>query len=159
MRIANLQSMLLPAVLLLAVGQSGAQCSNQTLHGRYEFTITGQILTPPPAAGSVSGVAITKFDGAGSLTQVDHVVHNGTLPVEDWRPGTGSYSINSDCTGWMTIESQPTDPADTSPELKLYIVVTKDGREIRTVVSGSPTAPPFSANITSTGVRSGSTEW
>lgn len=155
MRIANLQSMLLPAVLLLAVGHSAAQCSNQTLHGRYEFTITGQILTPPPAAGPVSGVAITEFDRAGSLTQVDHVVHNGTLPVEDWRPGSGSYSINSDCTGWMTIGSQPTDPADTSPELKLFIVVTKDGREIRTVVSGSPTAPPFSANITSTGVRSG----
>lgn len=159
MRIANVQSMLLPAVLLFASGQLGAQCSNQTLHGSYEFTITGQILAPAPAAGPVSGVAITEFDGAGSLKQVDHVVHNGTLPVEDWRPGTGSYSINSDCTGWMTIDSQPTDPADGSPELKLYIVVTKDSREIRTVVSGSPTVPPFTANITSIGVRSGPAEW
>jgi hypothetical protein len=159
MRVANLQSMLLSSVLLFSSAQSGAQCSNQTLHGRYEFTITGQILTPPPAAGPVSGVAITEFDGAGHLNQVDHVVHNGTPPVEDWRPGNGSYFINSDCTGWMTIESQPTDPADNSPELKLYIVVTKDSHEIRTVVSGSPTMPASSANITSTGVRSGPAEW
>lgn len=159
MKFANVQSMLLSSVLLFASGQLSAQCSNETLHGRYAFTVTGQILAPAPAAGLVSGVAITEFDGAGGLRQVDHVVHNGTAPVEDWRPGLGSYSINSDCTGWMTINPQPTNPADASPELKLYIVVTKDSREIRTVVSGSPTVPPFAANITSIGVRSGPPEW
>lgn len=58
-------------------------------------------------------------------------------------PGGGSYFLNSDCTGWMTIDPQPTDPVDASPELKLYIVVAKDSHEIRTVISGSPTPSPF----------------
>jgi hypothetical protein len=106
----------------------------------------------------VSGVAKTDFDGKGNLTQVDHVVHNGTVPVEDWRPAIGSYSINPDCTGWMTFTPQPADPADAGPELKLYIVVLKSGNEIRTVVSGSPTTPPFTSNITSFGVRLTSAE-
>jgi hypothetical protein len=53
----------------------------------------------------------------------------------------------------MTIDAQPTVAADASPELKLYIVVAKDGSEIHTVVSGSPTVPPFTASITSVGVR------
>jgi hypothetical protein len=158
MIIPNLKWLLLTVVLLPAAVQSRAQCSNATLRGTYVFTLTGQILAPPPVAGSVSGVAQTDFDGKGNLTQLDHVVHNGAVPVEDWRPSIGTYSISPDCTGWMTLIPQPADPADASPELKLYIVVTRDGQLIRTVVSGSPTAPPFTANITSVGVRSTSAE-
>jgi hypothetical protein len=151
MRIAGVSWAVLTTALVCVAGQLNAQCSNELLHGRYAFTITGEILAP--AAGSVSGVAMTEFDGNGILKQVDHVVHNGVVPVEDWRPAMGSYSLNSDCTGWMTIDPQPTDPADASPKLKLYIVVTQDGHEIRTVVSGSPSAPAFTASITSVGVR------
>jgi len=38
-------------------------CSNETLRGDYAFTITGQILAPSPAAGTVAGVTWTHFDG------------------------------------------------------------------------------------------------
>ena len=130
-----------------------AQCSDATLHGHYAFTITGQILTPAPAAGLISGVAMTEFDGQGNLTQVDHVLHNGIPPQEEWRPGSGAYHVNPDCTGSMTITQMPTNPADASPELQLAIVVSDDGKLIRTVVSGSPTVPVLSAAITSTGTR------
>jgi hypothetical protein len=159
MKIANLKWMMLTPVLLFAAGSAWAECSNDMLHGKYAFTLTGQILAPALSAGPVSGVAETQFDGAGNLTQVDHVVHNGIVPAEDWRPAVGSYSINSDCTGWMTIHPEPTNPADGGPDLKLYIVVTRDADEIHTVVSGSPTAPPFASNITSVGIRSDSREW
>lgn len=145
------------AVLLLAV-HAQAACSNSTLHGKYAFTVTGQIWSPPPAAGSVSGVAMTTFYGDGSGKQVDHVIHGGVVPVEAWRPATITYSVNPDCTGWMTITAQPTESADASPELKLYIVVTRDGSQVDTVVSGSPTVPVFTANITSIGVRQGHPE-
>ncbi|MBV9039339.1 MAG: hypothetical protein JO182_32955 [Acidobacteriaceae bacterium] len=145
--------MLAAASVTLTVGNAREACSNATLRGRYAFVITGQILAPPPAAGPVTGVALAEFFGNGTLKQVDHVVHNGVLPAEDWRPAQGSYSINEDCTGWMTISPEPTNPADNGPELKLFIVVTEDGQEIRTVVSGSPNTPPFQANITSTAVR------
>lgn len=130
-----------------------AQCSNATLRGHYAFTVTGQILAPPPAAGPITGVAMTEFDGKGSFTQVDHVVHNGVPPQEEWRPGSGTYHVNPDCTGTMTITQHPTIPADGSPELELYIVVGDNGNEIRTVVSGSPTVPPFAAAITSIGTK------
>ena len=145
--------MMLALIALAGITYANAECSNDTLHGRYAFNLTGQILAPAVSAGPVAGGAMTVFDGNGSLSQIDHVVHNGVLPAEEWRPAIGSYSINSDCTGWMTINPQPTEPSDNSPELKLYIVVARDGHEIRTVVSGSPTAPPFSAVITSIGVR------
>jgi hypothetical protein len=128
-------------------------CSNETLRGDYAFTITGQILAPPPAAGLVAGVAWTHFDGHGNMKQVDHVIHNGVAPVEEWRPGSGPYQVNPDCTGYFTISPMPTDPADGSPELKLFFVLANDGHEIRTVVSGSPSVPPFTAEITSIGTR------
>jgi hypothetical protein len=153
MRINNFRWLLLVPVAGLVSGQASAACSNHTLHGNYAFHISGQILAPAPVAGVVSGVALTWFDGSGYLNQVDHAVHNGVPPMEDWRPGEGTYSINTDCTGWMTITQHPTDPADGGPELKLYIVVTEDGNEVQTVVSDSPTAAAFAANITSTGVR------
>ena len=153
MKIANSRWIWLAALLGMVIPYANAACTNETLHGRYAFTITGQILTPLPASGAVSGVAMTIFDGAGGLTQVDHVVHNGNPPFEAWRPGTGSYSLNADCTGWMTITADPTNPADASPELKLYISVTQKGGLIYTVVSGAPHVPIFSANIVSTGIR------
>jgi hypothetical protein len=156
MRIKDLRWMMVAPVLLSFAAHANGDCSNATLSGNYVFTITGQILAPAPAAGLVSGVAMTEFFGDGVLKQVDHVVHNGVLPIEAWRPGSGKYSINPNCTGWMTLTAEPTNPADNSPALKLYIVVSEDGREIRTVVSGSPTVPPFTAAITSIGVRS---EW
>jgi len=146
-------AILLATAMLPAVGQEHPPCSNATLHGNYAFTITGQILAPAPAAGAVSGVALTHFDGDGNMTQVDHVVHNGVTPAETWRPGSGPYHINDDCTGWMTITSQPTVASDGGPVLQLYFVVGDNGNEIRTVVSGSPSSPPFSAVITSIGTK------
>jgi hypothetical protein len=113
-------------------------CSQRTLKGYYGFTIIGQ--TP---VGPVTGVALTKFDGDGKLTQVDNAVHNGMSPGAGvWRPSPGSYDLNSDCTGTMEI-----DPQDGSPSLYLSIVVDQGGREIRTVVDNPGT------QTTSIGVR------
>jgi hypothetical protein len=128
-------------------------CSVGTLAGTYAFHITGQILTPAAAAGPVSGVALTVFDGYGNLTQVDNVVHNGIAPIEDWRPAVGTYTVNANCTGTFTFTPQPTVAQDASPALTLHFVLASDGSEIRTTVTGSPTTPPFTASITSIGVR------
>jgi hypothetical protein len=155
-RVARLAA---PALVLagLALAQSAGTeylgCSNATLIGNYAFQITGQILAPAPAAGPVAGVALTLFDGNGNLTQVDNVVHNGVAPIEDWRPATGTYTVNPNCTGTFTFTPQPTNPADGGPALTLHFVVTRDGSQIRTTVTGSPNTPPFMAAITSVGVR------
>ena len=142
---------------LAAIGGLHAQgfqgCTNMTIAGQYAFTITGSILAPAGVAGPVAGVALTDFDGFGNLTQIDHVTHNGVLPVEEWRPATGTYSVNSDCTGTFTFTPAPANPADGGPALKVFFVIAQGGAEIRTAVSGSPNTPPFVASITSIGVR------
>ncbi len=151
----------LAAAALLLSGACSAQsaattnlaCSLGTLAGTYAFHITGQILTPAAAAGPVSGVALTVFDGFGNLTQVDNVVHNGVAPAEDWRPSIGTYTINANCTGTFAFFPQPTNPQDAGPALMVHFVVSPDGSEIRTVVTSSPNTPPFTASITSTGIR------
>jgi hypothetical protein len=155
-RIAGLSSA--AAILALALPNSAnAQvdngCSTSSLRGTYSFQITGRILTPAAAAGPVSGVALTTFDGKGGLTQIDNVVHNGVVPVEDWRPSTGTYTVNSDCTGTFTFTPMPTNPADAGPALKVHFVLTVGAAQILTTVTGSPNTPPFTANIVSTGTR------
>jgi hypothetical protein len=146
---------LLAAGLALAqsAGSENLGCSNATIIGTYAFQITGQILAPAAVAGPVAGVALTVFDGFGNLTQVDNVVHNGVVPVEDWRPAVGTYTVNTNCTGTFTFTPQPTNPADAGPALLLHFVVTQSGSEIRTTVTGSPNSPLFTAVITSIGVR------
>jgi hypothetical protein len=136
-----------------AYAQANNGCANATLHGVYAFHITGQILAPAAVAGPVSGVALTTFDGLGNLTQIDNIVHNGVVPVEDWRPAAGSYTVNSDCTGTFTFTPMPTNPADAGPALKVHFVLTNSGAQILTVVTGSPNTPPFVASIVSTGDR------
>ena len=115
--------------------------STRICRGNYAFTMTGQILAGPQA-GTVTGVAMTNFDGQGYLSQVDHVVHNRASPALAWRPGTGSHTVNLDCTGTVVINF-----TDGSPPLQLYFVLTKLGAEIRIVVINAGT------NKTSVGVR------
>jgi hypothetical protein len=120
--------LLLIASAASARGQSGP-CSNRSIRGEYGFTITGQILGGP-AAGPVAGVAMEFFDGQGNLTQLDHVLLNGNPPAVQWRPATGTYSVNADCTGTEEI-----DFSDGTPSLHLSLVVVLRGREIRVVVN------------------------
>jgi len=115
-----------------------SSCDNRTIKGTYTFTIHGQI-TPPVMAGPavvlVDGIAHTTFHGDGTLEQIDAVSQNGSLPPEHiWRIGNGTYSVDSDCKGTMTINNTG------APPLELVFVIGKDGETIHTVV----TNPGFS---------------
>ena len=105
-------------------------CSNATLHGAYAFDIVG-VFVDAPTPLPLRGVAVTHFDGAGNLTQVDHVVFNGTPPPIDWTPGTGSYHINADCTGRVQIDI----PGSPFSPVILRLSVGANGTHINTVVS------------------------
>jgi hypothetical protein len=107
-------------------------CSNHTLNGNYGFTIEG-LLGIPGSGIQVRGVVRQGYDGEGHITQVDHVVIDGAPPLEAWRPGSGTYSVNADCTGTATI----TIPSSPAPPLVVYFVVAREGREIRQVVEGN----------------------
>lgn len=129
-------------MLLLAASAAWAQdsafqatCSNATLEGDYGFLLTGTRPTQVPASPveSVVGVAMTNFDGNGNLTQTDNVHGSVTGFAAPDRKGTGTYTINSDCSGTMTLSSPG------SPVLTLRIVVVDNGNEVRAAVV-DPTA-------------------
>ncbi len=113
------------------------KCTNRTLLGSYGFHIEGVGGLPPGVPNNaIRGVAMTTFDGKGKLTQVDHVVAGGAPPPVEWTAGFGTYIVNPNCTGSLTINipGRPLGP------VKLHFVVVKQGKEIRTVVdSGSAT--------------------
>ena len=128
----TLCGVLLPGSLARAQSEDG-DCSVRTLRGSYGFSIDGQILAGP-RVGLLRGVAMTQFDGRGNLRQVDFTTINGVPTGADWRPATGSYKVNADCTGTAEIV-----PGDGSPTLKLRLVVVRDGKEVRTMVEGNAT--------------------
>lgn len=129
LRIAVTAATLTLLAALPVHAQAERSCNLLTIKGTYVFTIHGQILTGP-AAGIVDGIALTSFDGAGNMTQIDVVSHNGSV-AEIWRPGGGPYSVNSDCTGTMQIT------AAGSPPLSLQIVIGQQGKQIHTVVTNA----------------------
>jgi hypothetical protein len=73
-----------------------------TIRGSYAFTTHGTIFLPNGSTLLVDGIAKETYDGEGGVTKVDAVATNGNL-TPDWRPGTGTYSLNADCTGTQTI--------------------------------------------------------
>jgi hypothetical protein len=108
----------------------GRRCSNSTLNGAYAFAIEG-VFVDAPSPLPLRGVALTRFDGLGHVTQVDHVVFNGGPPPVDWTPATGWYRINADCTGEMELDI----PGSPFTPVILRLSVGANGTHINTVVS------------------------
>jgi hypothetical protein len=102
-------------------------CSNSTIRGSYAFTIHGTIFLPDGSTVLLDGLAKQTFDGNGNFTQVDAVADNGNL-TPGWRPGSGTYSVNPDCTGTQTIVI----PAN--PDVHLQFIVAQSGNTIHQVV-------------------------
>src|SRR5260370_16908267 len=127
-------------LLTLALAASSAatayasNCTTLTIRGTYAFPIHGQILTPTGPL-LVDGIARTTFDGNGNLTQVDAVAVNGIIALV-WRPATGTYTLNPDCTGTMTLVNQR------QPPLDLAILLTHPPRPLHTIVPNPPSPPP-----------------
>jgi hypothetical protein len=113
-------------LVMALVGSSGVkahakECAASTIKGTYAVLTPGGPLL-------VDGIAKTTFDGDGELTQVSAVAINGNIPLI-WSPSTGAYTVNSDCTGTMTLISTG------QPTLHLAILVSQSGNHIHTVVT------------------------
>jgi hypothetical protein len=129
--------------------QDGKGCSNATLQGDYLFTVAGTTPTGPPSAPveQFVGLALTHFDGAGGLTQPFGVSHGSISGDSDNATGSGTYSLNADCSGTMTLNLTGKTPA---VSIQLWIIVLNRGKEIHTVVrTPTPNGTPFpAANLT-----------
>ena len=123
-------------------------CSNATLKGEYAFGVT--VYTPagppfpPPSTVVVTGIKV--FDGHGNLTQRDYQGDN--LAGPDFAPRgqeTGTYQVNSDCTGSMVINlNVPNVPSGlSSGVIEIKFVISGGGRHIHEVVS--QLTPPLSS--------------
>jgi hypothetical protein len=123
------------AVTALAIGlistsnkAYASACSNASLRGTYVFTLHGQIFLGDGSTLTINGVAKQTFDGNGNFRQVDAVATNGIM-TPGWRPGSGTYSVNADCTGTQTIV------VSGIPDVHLQFVIAQSGNRIHQVVT------------------------
>jgi hypothetical protein len=90
-----------------AWAQDNEGCTNATLTGEYAFAVTSY--TPPGLPNGPPQVVagIKTFDGKGNLTQRDYRGDSlRTTGQTDFSPEgqeTGTYTVNSDCTGSAVI--------------------------------------------------------
>jgi hypothetical protein len=108
--------------------------SNATLKGDYAFSVLS-VATP---AGPSVVLGLTTFDGRGHITQIDYPGNGGTdLGLDEkFRTGqTGSYTVNRNCTGFMTV-----DLGATVGVTENAFVISNGGRAVRAVIAAF-TAP------------------
>ena len=108
------------------------ECSNATLQGSFGYTSTGTLLpsyVPPPFAGPFGEVGRQTFDGKGHTVATATLSANGNI-----QPVTiqGTYTVNSDCTGSMTLNVSPLDAT-----VHAYFVIDHDGTELRAIGTDS----------------------
>lgn len=110
------------------------RCNERLIEGTYGFTLVGDKLAGPGPIGPQVGVAMTTFDGAGSLTQTDSVVIDGTHVADFTHPQTtGTYTVTAACTGVFMLEFH-----DGRPPVTVNFVIVDNGKEIDTVVVPPP---------------------
>jgi len=132
------QAALLAAIAFPAVsgaawagGSADLGCSNATLKGGYAFSVLTIVAEP----GVVVGLGT--FDGKGGFKQTDFPGNGATdLSLTAFRTGqSGSYTVNPDCTGFMTINLGATVGVTTNA-----FVISNGGRAVHAVIAGF-TAP------------------
>ncbi|GEM_PF-2680615 len=87
---------------LLPQSERNFVCSNATLSGKYAVIGDGFVPNGPPPAPMVpfAETSLMTLDGAGNLSNKVTVSRNGQIS-RNIDPGT--YTVNEDCTGTMTI--------------------------------------------------------
>jgi len=96
------------SLLVLALAASStltahaSGCTNLTMKGSWVQHLQGLIFLPDGSSLVLTGITKSTYDGLGNLTALDSSGTNGAVPT-GWRTGTGTYTVNPDCTGTETI--------------------------------------------------------
>jgi len=108
-----------------AAKASDKGCSNASLNGTFAYTSTGSIASPAEIAGPFVEVGTQTFDANGNTTAAATASQNGNiLPLTV----TGTYKVNSDCTGTMTLQVAPIDVT-----VHVFFVLDADGSEFQAI--------------------------
>ncbi len=132
-----MKSLLLLTVALAqaALWADPQQCTqeNAILNGAYVFTVTGTAGSPvwAPFTGPVATMGKIVFDGFGSLQVPKATIVTANPPANVTPPFVigGSYTINRDCTGFLTLNFAP------APNGHYNLVISPDGREITMIAT------------------------
>jgi hypothetical protein len=124
-----------------AVKQGSPTCTNPGVQGNFGFETTGVFLAGAPATGAVALIGELKLtvNSSGEGVISGHIAgsEGGTILFAE-EPVTGSYKVDTDCTGTATITPKG------HSEMHLSLVVVDCGKEMLaietdadTVVSGT----------------------
>jgi hypothetical protein len=119
---------------ILPEAQAGEhrECSTASLQGSFGFTSTGTLLAlPPPSAGPFAEIGRQTFDGQGNTDATATLSANGNIKRVTV---VGSYVVNPDCTGSMTLLVSPF-----GSTVNLDFVIDDDGTELRAITTGNVT--------------------
>lgn len=127
------------ALALTLVSQAEASnCELNDLKGTY--AVTGSVTLPPPGsplpytlgtAVPVSFQNITTFDKMGNLVTPKESSSTGGL-IEQGVTGEGTYTINADCTGTLTVTSHHVQGDRT---LHADMIVLDNGRRFTFIIT------------------------
>ena len=100
-------------------------CANSTLRGTFAYSASGFITTPQFLAGPFAEVGTQTFDGRGTTTAAATLSQNGNIvPVTV----TGSYIVNPDCTGTLTLQVSPF-----GITVHVFIVISDNGTKFQAI--------------------------
>ena len=126
---------------IVPTAQAGEQkeCSNASLQGSFGFSSTGTLLAlPPPFAGAFGEIGRQTFDGQGNTDGTATLSTNGNIHRLTWQ---GTYAVNPDCTGSMTLFIAPS-----GATVNLDFVIDDDETEVRAITTG-PTGIGVPGNV------------
>ena len=118
---------------------AGRTCGLQTLRGDYGLVGNGVRGLGPGVSETFATISMVTYDGQGGFTAVG-VSHGQITGVRAGLPVTGTYYVNSDCTGGQTTNITGLPPLEDS------FVIVDNGKEVRTVVT-APATTIATANL------------
>ena len=111
---------------------SRRSCSLETIEGSYGISTTGSIVSAGPI-GLVADVGVITFDGDGGVSQTTTVSLNGMI-VENRTSLSGSYMVNPDCTGDISVMLPgPNGPITSTSNM----VIVDHGKQLLTINTGT----------------------
>lgn len=105
---------------------SSPRCSNKTAAGTWAFTVSGSI----PAIGAAASVGTYTADASGNLSGSQTRSLAGSVADETL---TGTYTVNSDCTGTDVIQVFEAGVLVRTSTLK--VIYDENGRGARAIFS------------------------
>jgi hypothetical protein len=122
-----------------APGEDGRHCSNATLKGDYVSYIRG-VRSLFGITENFVGISLRRYDGNGNFTEEWSSFHGDQTGTQGGT-GSGTYTVDANCTGKSTLYS----PAPI-PDILSDFVIMNDAKEVREIVT-SPSSNVVTADF------------